>query len=289
MKNIFIVLIFLALAACANNKKEETTTAAAKDKIPVRTAQVLVRQIDEKISVQGTAAPLWSVDIFPDGAGKIIEKYFNVGDRVNKGDILAKIIQDIPGMDFSPSNIDATVGGVVTASMVELGSAASPQRPVFTISQLDSIMIKAHVLESQFRYIKVGSACSITAEAAPSAVLHGRVAQIEPILDSRTHTAVARITLPNPGLRLLPGMSVTCKFSAERRKALMAPLDAVTRAGMQYNIVKIIDGRARIVAVQAGKIVGRDIEISGDVKAGDRIVVYGQNLLQDGSELEIVD
>jgi RND family efflux transporter MFP subunit len=258
------------------------------EKIPVRVQQVSSQKIVDQLTVRGTVASLWSVDIFPDGAGKIIKKNVNVGDRVNKDQVLAQMIQDIPGMEFSPSDIEATVGGTITTSMVEIGSQVNPQRPAFTVSQLDSVIVLAQVLESDLMTVKKNSASQIAADALPDRKFTGRVRKIFPTLDARTKTATVEIVLPNNSATLKPGMTVDCAFSQGSRISLTVPLDAVSRSGVSYSLVKIINNKAKIIQVNAGSILSDAIEISGNIAKGDTIVVYGQNLLQDGSEVEII-
>ncbi len=291
MRKAIVALILAGLfAACGERPQQETVQAPEKpaEKIPVRVQQVASQKIVDRMTVRGDVAPLWSVDIYPDGAGKIIKKNVDVGDRVSKDQILAQMIQDIPGMEFSPSDIKATVGGTITTSMVEIGSQVNPQRPVFTVSQLDSVLVRAHVLESDLMTIKKNSGCQITADALPGKRFDARVRKIIPTLDARTKTAIAEIVLANNSALLKPGMTVNCAFANGSRTSLTVPLDAISRSGVSYSIVKIVKNKAKITQLNAGTILGDALEVSGNIAEGDTIVVYGQNLLQDGSKVEII-
>lgn len=63
--------------------------------LEVYTDSVTVRSIVETVSANGKVQPELEVKISPDVSGEIIELYIKEGDKVKKGDILAKINPDI--------------------------------------------------------------------------------------------------------------------------------------------------------------------------------------------------
>ncbi len=291
MRTLSILFILFILLAGCDKRQAETVENIEKpiEKIPVRITTVESSPIVERLSVRGEVAPLWSVDIYADGAGKIISKNADVGDRIEQNQVVAQMKQDIPGMEFSPSPIESPVNGTITVSMIEIGSMVSPQRPVYTISQLDSVLVLARVLEPDLPKISAKATCQISADAVPGKTFSGRVRQINPLIDPRSKTVTVEVALANHGALLKPGMSVTCNFAQSSRTALTLPLDAVSRSGIAYSIVKILGDRATILPVQTGTILEERIEVSGAIAEGDSVVVYGQNLLQDGSLVEIVE
>jgi multidrug efflux pump subunit AcrA (membrane-fusion protein) len=291
MRNLSILFLFVFLISACGTRQQADEPVAAKpvEKIPVKVTQVTAGTATEQLSVRGEIAPLWSVDIYADGAGKIIQKNVNVGDPVKAGQVLALMKQDIPGMEFTPSPIESSVNGTLIASMAEIGAMVTPQRPVFTISELDSVLVLARVLESDLHNVSVNSACRITVDALPDKQFNGRVRKINPLLDTRSRTATVEISLANSSQQLKPGMSTTCQFFQSTRPVLTVPLDAVSRSGIAYSVVKISGNAAHITQVQAGDILQDRIEITGAIAEGDTVVVYGQNLLQDDSLVEIID
>jgi len=290
MKHVFLLIIVFGLVACGKKSPAPENPAQIEKKaIAVRTAPANLKSVAESLTLYGETAPLWSVKVFPNGAGKIIEKNNNIGDRVERGTILAKIIQDIPGMDFSPSAIEAPVAGIITSCRIEIGSEAGPQQPVYEISNLDSIKINARVLESQLSAIKQGSTCRISGEAFPEQTIKARVSKIYPQMDAQSKTAIAEMCVDNSRGLLMPGMTVRCEFRTRTVEAVTVPLDAIVRSGLRASLYKVIDGKARFISVQLGKIDGAEVVVKGDVSDGDLVVVYGQNFLQDGAAVRIVN
>lgn len=287
-KAIVVIIIFLGLLPVGCGKKQ-SVPAGLSEPIPVRVTSPTVREIAELLVLNGTAESLRSVEVFADVAGKVIEKPAQLGKRVQKGETLARLVQDVPGMVFSPVSVEAPISGVVLGDFAEVGSRLTPQRACFSIGVIDTILIKARLLESDFSRVKIGAFCKVTADALPDATFNGRLRKIAPIIDSRSRTAVAEIILPNSGGRVLPGMAVKCEFAVGSRSALTVPLDAVTRLDADYRLVKVVDGRAQFATVTGGAILDGEMEVMGDLSAKDLVVVYGQNLLQDGSPVKIVE
>src|SRR4051812_41457049 len=65
------------------------------DKIPVSTEKVMRRTIIETVSASGKIQPEVEVKISSDVSGEIVELPVKEGDRVTKGQLLAKINPDI--------------------------------------------------------------------------------------------------------------------------------------------------------------------------------------------------
>ncbi|MDZ7377348.1 MAG: efflux transporter periplasmic adaptor subunit, partial [candidate division KSB1 bacterium] len=96
-----------------------------------------------------------------------------------------------------------------------------------------------------------------------------------------------KISIDNPNLKLKPGMFARCYVKLGDHTGLVVPLDAIVRTGANRYVFRIDDGKAKQVRVQTGAMVNDLIEVQGDLKAGDQVVVLGQNLLEDGTEVRI--
>jgi multidrug efflux pump subunit AcrA (membrane-fusion protein) len=289
MKRIYSLLLIIPLMLACGKSGQKEAAVQTETAIPVRIGHVHEKSVVSRFRVTGEVAPMWKLDVMSDAAGKIIEKRAVLGDRVKKEQLLARLLQDVPGMEYAPVAIDAPAGGVIVADMIEVGAMVTPQRPIYTLARLDSVLVIARLLESDWSKLRAGSRCSIAVDALPGRTFAGRVRKLLPQVDARTHTGAAEIVTANGDLALRPGMSVECEFVTGTRTTLVLPLDALVRSGAGYWAAKIVDGRAKFTALSAGEIVDQEIVVSGDIRLGDAVVVYGQNLLQDGSAVKIVD
>lgn len=289
MYKYFIAIIsIIFLAGCGHQQEKQVETKAiAEQRIPVKAAAVVEQEISEQITMTGEIASLRQIDIFPTAAGKIIDEKVVLGQRVKRGQALAHLIQDVPGMEFSPVAVAATISGHVTRDGVEVGAKVSPQRAVYTISQIDSVYMLARAMESDLAKVKMKMPVLVQVDTYPGKIFKGRVSQISPQLDGRSRTATAKIILANPGLDLKPGMFAKCSIETGKRSSLVIPLDAVIHSGTLQYIYKIEGDSVSRMAIQAGAIIDSLVEVKGKLAAGDQVVVYGQNLLRDGSLVHI--
>lgn len=87
---IGVVLIIILLAV-----GKKTGIIGKKETIEVSTENVIKRTIIETVSASGKIQPEVEVKISPDVSGEVVELLIKEGDKVKKGDLLAKIKPDI--------------------------------------------------------------------------------------------------------------------------------------------------------------------------------------------------
>lgn len=133
-------------------------------------------------------------------------------------------------VDLSNATIRAPIDGVVISRNVDLGQtvAASLQAPVlFTIAaNLQEIEVWATVDEADIGRVRPGQEVPFTVAAYPGETVTGRVKETrlaaQTVSNVVTYTVV--VTVPNPGGRLLPGMTATLRIVTDHRdEALRVP------------------------------------------------------------------
>ena len=100
----------------------------------------------------------------------------------------------------------APIGGVVIRKNVKEGSYVETGDPLFKISDLEHLWLYLDAYESDLPWLRYGQDVSFTVQARPGETFHGRIAFIEPEVDSRTRTVQVRVNVPNAELDLKPGM-----------------------------------------------------------------------------------
>ena len=69
---------------------------------------------------------------------------------------------------------------------------------------------------------------------------------------------------------------------------VVAPRDAVVLSAIDRRVVKVVDGAAVPVTVDVVATAGDRVLLSGDVAAGDVLVVRGNERLAPGQALQVV-
>jgi HlyD family secretion protein len=137
-------------------------------------------------------------------------------------------------LDLDHTKIIAPVDGTVIARNMDVGQtvAASFQAPtIFQIAQdLTKMQVDTNVDEADVGQVKLGQPVTFTVDAYPTAPFHGSVTQIRqaPINVQNVITYDVVVAVPNPDLKLFPGMTANVKIlTNEVDAALKIPNSAL--------------------------------------------------------------
>ncbi len=287
---LFLMMIMpvFQLSCSQQEKTKAADPAKERESVPVEVSKVQSTAISERLEITGEIAPLRQVDIYSRISGLIIDESAKMGQAVRKNMVLARVKQDVPGMEFTPVDIEATAGGIISMDAVETGSRVTPQLPLYTIQDLDQVYLVVHPTESQITLLNPGDSVAINMDALPSKLFHGKITEKLPVIDSRSRMATVKIIIENPHLRLKPGMFGKASITVGQHPGLKVPLDAIVRAGANRYIFQVEDNYARQVMVEIGSLLGNFVEVTGNIKPKNPVVVLGQNLLEDHAPVRIV-
>lgn len=118
--------------------------------------------------------------------------------------------------------ISAPIDGVVISRNVDVGQtvAASMQAPtLFVIARdLTAMQVNASIAESDIGRIEAGQDVTFRVDAYPGDVFTGRVSQVrlEPVVEQNVVSYVTMIDVPNPALKLKPGMTANVTVEIAR-------------------------------------------------------------------------
>lgn len=186
----------------------------------------------------------------------------------------------------SNMTLSAPVSGFIDSLEVRNGMALAMGQTLVTIKGISPIWLEASVPEAQIAGIKRGMKVEATFVAYPQ-IVSGKVIDILPTLDSTSRTIKVRIELPNREGLLKPGMFASVKFSNNPQSNLVIPEQAVIRTGTR-NVVIVghEQGRFEPVVVQLGQSDGNKIAILKGLKAGQKVVISGQFLIDSEANLQ---
>jgi cobalt-zinc-cadmium efflux system membrane fusion protein len=175
------------------------------------------------------------------------------------------------------------IDGVVVQKLVFPGQviqAATTQ--AFTISDISSVWVQAHVYDKDLSTIKVGDTAEIRTSAFPD-VFHGRVTSVGDLLDPATRTTLVRIVTANPRGLLKKDLFVDVSIAGpSRRQVLIVPTTAILYDEQNLPFVYVDAGQGRFLQriVSIGAQQGSDTEIVTGLKADERVVGQGSLFLQ---------
>ena len=131
--------------------------------------------------------------------------------------------------------ITAPIDGIVISRSVDVGQtvAASMQAPILFLlaADLTKMKVNANIDESDVGRIRPGQVVTFRVDAYPTEEFEGRVSQVrlEPIVVENVVTYATQIDVPNPELKLKPGMTATVTLEIARRDDVVRIPNAALR------------------------------------------------------------
>lgn len=181
----------------------------------------------------------------------------------------------------------APVSGIVLEKEVFEGQRVMPGMRLYRIADLSTVWVEGEVFEQDLQFVETGSQAHIEVAAYPGEHLMGTVSFVYPTIEIESRTNRVRITVPNPGLRLKPGMFATVFFDVEAiRDDVAVPLDAVIVTG-ERNLVFIRDADGMLTPreVVLGARAGDQVQILQGLELGETIVASANFLVDAESRL----
>jgi len=184
---------------------------------------------------------------------------------------------------------NANVGDMVTP----FSSAADSKGAVVAMADMSTLEVEADVSESSLARIKVGQPCEITLDALPDTRFRGRISRMVPTVDRAKATVMTKVQFDAIDPRVLPEMSAKVSFlsqdvTASQQKPLLAVAPEAFAAREAGDVLYAIrDGKAAEIRVVRGEKLGELVAITGDVRAGEKVVVNPAADLKPGTAVKV--
>lgn len=189
--------------------------------------------------------------------------------------------------------LTSPVSGVIIEKAVTQGEVVSPEKTLFMVADLSTLWVMIDVYEKDMSRLKVGSPVKLTVTAFPDKVFKGKISYIADVVDEKTRTEKARVTIDNASGLLKPGMfaSVLVQTKQDGVERLIAiPEEAVQIEGAtRYVFVQIAPDKFKRRDVETGRLFGKNLEVTAGIREGEAIAVKGAFFLKSElkkSELE---
>ena len=181
----------------------------------------------------------------------------------------------------------APSSGTITEVKHKVGEVPGVGGAMFTIANLDKVILKLNVTSSEIGFFKKGAKATIELNGEK---LQGEVSLIPLAANPITRFFPVEVTFKNKGQKLLPGMYLTTKIDAREVTGVTVPVEAIVYSN-GVNSVWTVDseGKAKRKIVQLGVQTKTDIQIKDGLSEGDVVMVEGQNRMNDGDKVLIVE
>jgi RND family efflux transporter MFP subunit len=183
--------------------------------------------------------------------------------------------------------IYSSISGVVTKRNVAEGQYVKEGDILYTVTDLGTVWVQADIFESDIPTVRSGMDARITSPTLAGGALRGTISFLQPSVDPQTRTMTARIQVPNPGMRLRPGMFVQVSFDTPvASDTLAVPRSAVLNTGKEQIVYVAKDNgvfeKRPIEAEAAGD---EYYAITKGLRPGERVVTKGNFLIDSQTRL----
>lgn len=171
-------------------------------------------------------------------------------------------------------------GGYMTELLVREGDYVMEGGTIVKVADLSTLWAEAQVYTSQLSMINRNGTALVQLPDMDGKELRGSIAFVNPEINPDTRINLIRVSIPNPGNQLKPGMPAYVILQSPRRNALSLPIDAVIRDGRGATAwVRTGMHRFKSVAVSTGLEQDDRVEILSGLSEGDIVVTSGAYLL----------
>lgn len=197
-------------------------------------------------------------------------------------------------LDVEHTRIGAPFPGRIANLEVVPGEWVRPGDALMTLLDLDPMKVEVRVLESEIGQLAPGRRAQISFAAFPGEMFAGRIATINPVVDSTTRTARATVLVRNPDGRILPGMYAEVSMDAQAfADRVLVPRSAVLERDGRTMLFVYEDGRAKWRYVTTGLQNDSLVEIvpnpeTDSVAPGEIVLTGGHNTLIHDARVRLV-
>lgn len=185
--------------------------------------------------------------------------------------------------------INAPFSGVLGLRQVSLGAYVKAGDDIVRLDNIASLKMDFRVPELYAPKLKSGQTVSLRVDAYPSETFTGKIYALEPSMDEKTRTIMARAEVPNQKAKLRPGMFARVNVLLESHgNALWVPEQAIWPQGNDAFVYRVADGKAHLTKVEIGLRRPGSVQIAKGVQEGDTIVTDGQMKLKDGAPVMVL-
>jgi membrane fusion protein (multidrug efflux system) len=173
--------------------------------------------------------------------------------------------------------IFAPFSGVMGLRQISPGAYVKTGDSIVRVENIASIKLDFRVPEVYVGRIARGQPVAVSLDAFPGERFQGRIFAIEPVVDEKSRTVLARAQVPNTGGKLKPGLFARVSVQLDNRAtAITIPEQAIVPQGKDTFVYKVLDGgKTQITKVQLGGRRPGEVEIVGGLAPGDVVVSEG--------------
>lgn len=185
--------------------------------------------------------------------------------------------------------IVSPLDGVINRLYVENGHYLNVADPVADVLQLDRVKVNVGIPESDIEEVRGLTEFDLRIDALGDKTFRARKIFVSSAADEMARLYTLKLALENMDGKILPDMFVRVEIiKKEIPDGLAIPIYSVISRNSDHIVYVVNDGKAYARSVSLGLLEGWRVQVSGGLKAGDRVIVVGQRSVNDGEKVNVV-
>jgi RND family efflux transporter MFP subunit len=181
-------------------------------------------------------------------------------------------------------HITAPFDGVITARKADPGALAGTQAMLLTIQNNQTLRLRVAVPELYVAAASVTKDIDFRVDAYPSQRFPASLTRKTETIDPATRTELWEFKVDNSARRLKAGAFAYVKLALERGGlSFIVPPSAIATTQERKFVIRVNEGKAEWLDVRQGITNDKGVEIFGDLRNGDTVLVKATDERKPGS------
>ncbi len=193
--------------------------------------------------------------------------------------------------ELKDTTVYSPIEGEICEKYVSVGTYVKKGSDLFRIIDINPLKLSFRLPEKFIGKIKINQAVTARVKAFPQEQFKGEVYFISPDVNPNERTFEVRAFIGNAQGRLKPGLFANVTLVTEvRKKALVLPEQALVVHEGQPAVFVVKDAKVQRKLLDLGeRFNGKATVVSSNLRAGEKVVIAGQDNLEDGSRVRVAE
>ncbi len=196
----------------------------------------------------------------------------------------ARVALERAETNLQRTDVKSPFAGRIVDQQTQIGEYVQPGSPIARLVDTRRLEVTAQAPAGLLKSVKPGDEIEV---AHGTERIKAPIRAIVPVGDQVTRTLEIRLSLPHADWPIGSAVRVNLPQTAPHR-VVAAHRDAIVLRANRVSVYVIgEDNKAKQIDVELGAAEGDLIEVIGDVKAGDKLVIRGGERLRDGQAVTV--
>ena len=189
--------------------------------------------------------------------------------------------------------LEAPFDGVINRRMAEPFEQVSPQRPVFSIDNIETVEVEVSIPERLMQFRDHLEDVHVFMPVLDNKRFDARVENVRLDVSPTTQAYPVRVAVDNPERELLPGMTAEVSFKASLSDtpwddSFLVPVEAIFEKEDQPHVWVWNPDSGQVASrpVNTESLETDSVRITGKIESGEQIVVAGAQHLKEGQKVK---